>query len=347
MDMAKLVSVAPINMNNLNFNALSVGAYSYQFVHNETHDGITYPDALDINWSYGGNYYSSVFGGVGITLNLSTQIPSVVGGTITGYLVAEWINNSWVEQTSITGISVDAKSLYQAFLTPSSSDDAAIVASAMSGNNVFVGSPFADVLIGGSGSNTFTGGGGNDTVYGGGGLNTSVYSGILSQYSVMSSGNTLTVADSVANRDGIDSLINVQQVKFTDYTVIFDLHSQEDTLVYELYQAAYARTPDNAGFRFWATIGDTNNLSAISLADSFLSAPEFTQKYGANPSNTAYVTALYTNVLGRTPDAGGLNFWIGVANSGTPKDQLLVSFATSAENAALIGSHITNGFWTT
>ena len=78
-----------------------------------------------------------------------------------------------------------------------------------------------------------------------------------------------------------------------------------------------------------------------------MASPEFTQKYGANPSNTAYVTALYTNVLGRAPDTAGLNFWIGNANRGEARDQLLVDFATSGENATLIGSHVSNGFWTT
>ena len=121
---------------------------------------------------------------------------------------------------------------------------------------------------------------------------------------------------------------------------------RSDVLVYELYQAAYARMPDKTGFTYWPNQADTNNLSATSLAQAFLTAPEFIQKYGANPTNTAFVTSLYTNVLGRTPDASGLNFWISQANSGASKDSLLVFFATSAENANLIGSHVNAGFWT-
>ena len=135
------------------------------------------------------------------------------------------------------------------------------------------------------------GGGGTDTVY---------VLGALSQYTVSNSGGVITLSESSGlNQNAV--LTNVAQVAFSDITLVFDLHSAEDTLVYELYQAAFARTPDNPGFRYWATVGDSNNLSAITLADAFLAAPEFTQKYGSNPSNTAYVTALYSNVLGRPP----------------------------------------------
>jgi hypothetical protein len=78
-----------------------------------------------------------------------------------------------------------------------------------------------------------------------------------------------------------------------------------------------------------------------------MAAPEFTAKFGANPSNDAFVTELYTNVLGRTPDPAGLAYWEGQANSGMARDQLLVAFATSTENHALTAPHTANGYWLT
>ena len=74
------------------------------------------------------------------------------------------------------------------------------------------------------------------------------------------------------------------------------------------------------------------NLTYDFSTSSAPAASEFTAKFGANPSNDAYVTELYTNVLGRAPDAAGLAYWEGQANSGVARDQLLVAFATSAEN---------------
>jgi hypothetical protein len=131
----------------------------------------------------------------------------------------------------------------------------------------------------------------------------------------------------------------------TVVTLVTNLHSSEDALVYQLYQAAYDRMPDYAGFVYWAGQADARQMTALQLADQFLAAPEFTAAFGANPSNDAYVTELYANVLGRAPDAAGLAYWEAQANAGTPRDQLLVDFATSSENVALIAPHTANGYW--
>ena len=128
-------------------------------------------------------------------------------------------------------------------------------------------------------------------------------------------------------------------------TLVTNLHSSEDNLVYLLYQAAFDRMPDYAGFEYWAAYADHNNPTALQLADIFMASAEFTTKFGANPSNDAYVTELYGNVLGRTPDAAGLAYWEAQANAGTPRDQLLVAFATSAENLTLTAPHTANGYW--
>ena len=48
------------------------------------------------------------------------------------------------------------------------------------------------------------------------------------------------------------------------------------------------------------------------------------------------VTSLYQNVLGRSPDRSGLNYWLGQLSSGAEtRDEALVGFAESAENKTL------------
>jgi hypothetical protein len=128
-------------------------------------------------------------------------------------------------------------------------------------------------------------------------------------------------------------------------TLVNNLQTTADNLVYLLYQASFARMPDYAGFEYWAGQADARHLSALQLADIFMAAPEFTAKFGANPSNDAFVTELYANVLGRTPDAGGLAYWEAQANAGQPRDQLLVAFATSAENIQTAAPHTAHGYW--
>ncbi len=130
-------------------------------------------------------------------------------------------------------------------------------------------------------------------------------------------------------------------------TTVTNLQTSEDHLVYLMYQASFDRMPDYGGFEYWAGQADARQLSALQLADIFMAAPEFTANFGANPSNDAFVTELYSNVLGRAPDAAGLAYWEAQANSGVARDQLLVAFATSAENHTLTAPHTANGFWVT
>jgi len=72
-------------------------------------------------------------------------------------------------------------------------------------------------------------------------------------------------------------------------------------------------------------------------APPFTGAAEFTNRYGAawtpstliTPANgSALVSALYTNILGRSPDPAGLSYWL---NAKVTVSQLLASFAQAAE----------------
>lgn len=79
------------------------------------------------------------------------------------------------------------------------------------------GGLLADTILGGAGGDTITGGGSNDKIDGGAGINTAVYSGKFADYTVTTDGNgTYTVTDSVNNRDGIDTLTNIQFLAFSD-----------------------------------------------------------------------------------------------------------------------------------
>lgn len=216
------------------------------------------------------------------------------------------------------------------------------------GGDSFYGSNFSDTFISFGPDSTFIGKGGNDTITAwSSGLNISVYSGSANQYSISGGGKIFTIIDSIQSRDGSDTLTNISQAKFSDYTLVFDKTAPIDTTVYQLYQAAFARTPDNGGFRFWTEAAEKQGLSPLQLANNFSSSHEFLQKFGQNPTNLDYVTKLYTNVLGRAPDKGGLDYWTHQADAGRSHEQLLVDFATSQENVQLTGIHTANHvYWT-
>ena len=49
------------------------------------------------------------------------------------------------------------------------------------------------------------------------------------------------------------------------------------------------------------------------------------------------------NVLGRTPDQAGLNFWINTYKAGMSTADLLINFSESAENQASTVAVVGNG----
>jgi Domain of unknown function (DUF4214)/Immunoglobulin I-set domain/Regulator of chromosome condensation (RCC1) repeat len=103
--------------------------------------------------------------------------------------------------------------------------------------------------------------------------------------------------------------------------------------VSRLYLAAFSRIPDQPGLINWVNYAEAGN-SLASVADTFTASQEFTNRYGAM-SDTAYVTALYQNVLGRAPDPAGLTYWTGLLSSGTSRGGVLIGFSQSPEGISL------------
>jgi hypothetical protein len=131
--------------------------------------------------------------------------------------------------------------------------------------------------------------------------------------------------------DGTDTLTNMERLVFADGNIAFDTGVNEIAgAVFRLYQAALDRTPDTAGLWNWINYADAGH-SFDELAAAFLSSAEFAAKYGVNVSNEVYITKLYENSLGRTPDAGGLTTWVNALNVLT-RTQVMNAFSECDEN---------------
>ena len=77
-----------------------------------------------------------------------------------------------------------------------------------------------------------------------------------------------------------------------------------------------------------------------------MASPEFTTKYGANPSDDVFIDLLYQNVLGRSADDDGLAFYKNHFNEGTmTRAAALIGFAESPENVTLVAPQIEDGIW--
>ena len=100
------------------------------------------------------------------------------------------------------------------------------------GDDVIVGSARSDLLYGGDGNDVITGGAGDDWIYGqGGAQDIAVFTGNRDEYEIEWSGGnqnlSLTIQDTVAGRDGRDTLQNIQILRFADGDLVLDTESNE------------------------------------------------------------------------------------------------------------------------
>ncbi len=74
-----------------------------------------------------------------------------------------------------------------------------------------------------------------------------------------------------------------------------------------------------------------SDLAPQKVATGFIGSAEFQDLYGASPTNAQFIELLYTNVLNRTPDQGGYDYWSDQMNSGMTRELVLIGFSESQE----------------
>jgi len=190
-----------------------------------------------------------------------------------------------------------------------------------------------------AGKDVISGTTGNDTIDGGADADTVIYSGAKSAYSITNNTSSVTVS---SGADGTDTLTNIERIQFSDMTVALDISGIAGQ-AYRVYQAAFNRTPDNAGLKYWIGLMD-GGYALAGVASGFIASAEFKTLYGSNPTNELLVSKLYDNVLHRTPDEGGYNYWVGLLNTKKIDTiSTLINFSESTENQAGVIGVIKNG----
>ncbi len=120
------------------------------------------------------------------------------------------------------------------------------------------------------------------------------------------------------------------------------LPDASDQALARLYMAVFDRSPDEGGFRYWDQQMDQGMLFN-DVAASFINSNEFSQTYGTL-NTSGFVEQLYLNVLNRTADAEGQNWWVAQLESGVlNRQEVVTGFSESAEFAAL-SAHAVDGF---
>lgn len=100
--------------------------------------------------------------------------------------------------------------------------------------------------------------------------------------------------------------------------------------VFRLYHATLERDPDAGGFNHWSQ-KLAEGLSLADTAEGFVASAEFQTRYGST-TDGEFVTLLYNNVLGRSPDAGGFTHWTEkLADQSLSRADVITRFSQSGE----------------
>jgi autotransporter-associated beta strand protein len=110
-------------------------------------------------------------------------------------------------------------------------------------------------------------------------------------------------------------------------------HSQEYfiKLVTATYQRYLGRLPEQGGLMGWVQALQSG-LTDEQLEAAFIGSAEYIQNHGG--TSEAWVRGLYHDLLGRDPDAAGLNFWLDALQRGASPSGIAYGFAASAEREA-------------
>jgi hypothetical protein len=112
------------------------------------------------------------------------------------------------------------------------------------------------------------------------------------------------------------------------------------TVVTSTYEQVLSRAPDASGLGYWVTQMQAG-LTGEQFAADLLSSSEYASLHGN--SDLSWVLGLYTDVLGRTADSAGLNYWLGQLQSGESRYQVALTIINSPEYE---GSVVANDYQT-
>lgn len=212
-------------------------------------------------------------------------------------------------------------------------------------SDIRAGTDGNDVLSGDTTDDTFFGDAGDDVLNGGAGIDTARYSGSQTDFTLLLESGQTRIEDRLASRSGTDTLTDIEVLDFD--TDVFDgpfdlslfggaasLSADDFESFIELYIAYFNRAPDAIGLNFWGT-AFANGTSLSEMATLFIEQVETRATYPEGQSNTDFATAVYDNVLGRTPDQLGFDFWVNALDSGNvSSDQFILAVLDGAKAEA-------------
>lgn len=213
-----------------------------------------------------------------------------------------------------------------------------------------VGTKANDTIWGMGGNNIFYASPGDDILIGAGGIDAVVFSKSKDKFDIATTVffdpkvNQYVEGVQIKDKDGlygVNSIASIERIIFSDQALGLDIMGNAGQ-AYRIYKAAFDRAPDDKGLGYW--INDLDQGASIKdVAGGFMASAEFEGLYGANPSDQAFISLLYNNVLGRELDQPGFEYWMQDIARGETRASLLVNFSESQENQDNVAELIGNG----
>ena len=109
--------------------------------------------------------------------------------------------------------------------------------------------------------------------------------------------------------------------------------------VLELYTAMFNRAADIDGLNYWVGEMENNGWSINDVANSFAQQTEYNTAYPSSSGNNFFITSIYQNLLGRSPDQGGLDYWVDELDQGSvhPANAVLAIIQGAKANSSTQG----------
>ncbi|KHA52966.1 nidogen-like domain-containing protein [Sulfitobacter geojensis] len=250
--------------------------------------------------------------------------------------------------------------------------DGALVNVGGAGNDILVGAEESDSIFGNDGDDDIDSAGGNDFVYGGngnddlvGGVGNDFISGGLGS-DRLDGGEGFDIADCLAyefdagsftiNDDGtvsltgeggdIDTLISIEAVAFSDGDLRFDVGALESFgAAYRFYTSILNREPDGAGLDFYVSLLD-DGVSLFDIAQDISTSQEFVESFGSDLDTETFLGRVYQNILNRTPDGAGLEFWRNAIDTDeVSRAEAVVYISEDDESRGITIDVIGNGYF--
>lgn len=109
--------------------------------------------------------------------------------------------------------------------------------------------------------------------------------------------------------------------------------------VIALYEAGLDRLPDRPTFEYWISVLSSGSMSLGQVTELFADCLEAQIRY-AGYSSEAFVRDMFTRVLGREADPGGLSYWTYMLDHHfLQKKDVIAAFGLSQENYNQINDH--------